>query len=254
MKLRINTERYYIYIGPVLVLVLWFIVSKTNLVSHSLLPKVSVVIGKIYEVVADGSIFPNLEATLMRMSAGFVLSVILGVPIGIYLGAYPKIYKMFEIVIEFFRSLPATAMFPLFLIVFGIGNGSKIAIAWFISFWIILVNSSYGVLHGSKIRVRVAQSFKATHWQTLCRVMFMDALPQVFIGLRIGLSLSLIAVVVGEMFIGSNTGLGQKIYDSYLTYEVSYLYAWLIITGITGYLLNRLFAWFEHKTIHWVGR
>jgi NitT/TauT family transport system permease protein len=145
-------------------------------------------------------------------------------------------------------------MFPLFLLVFGIGDGSKIAISCFISFWVILVNSAYGSLHGSKIRLRVAESLKIDNWQLFSKIVFMDALPQIFIGLRIGLSLSLIAVVVSEMFIGSNIGLGQKIYDSYLTYETSYLYAWLIITGFTGYLLNKIFTRIERNTVHWVGK
>jgi len=252
--LKINTEKYHILLGPVIVLLFWIIVSNTHLASPTLLPSVTDTLKKLYELIITGSILPNLGSTLFRTSIGFILSVIFGVPIGVYLGAHPKIYKMFEIVIEFFRSLPGTAMFPLFLLAFGIGDGSKIAIAWFISFWIILVNSAYGVLQGSRVRTRVAQSLKATHWQTLSRVIFMDALPQIFIGLKIGLSLSLIAVVVSEMFIGSNTGLGQKIYDSYLTYEIPYLYAWLIITGVVGYILNKLFALLEHRIIHWVGK
>lgn len=252
--LKINAEKYYIWIGPVIVFLLWLTTSSTQLASPTLLPSVTSTFQKLYEIVATGSVFPNLGATLLRTFVGFVLLVILGVPIGVYLGAHPKIYKMFDIVIEFFRSLPGTAMFPLFLLVFGIGDGSKIAIAWFISFWIVLVNSAYGVLQGSKTRKRVAESFKATHWQTLSRVVFMDALPQIFIGLKVGLSLSLIAVVVSEMFIGSNTGLGQKIYDSYLTYEIPYLYAWLMVTGVVGYLLNKVFALLEYRVIHWVGK
>lgn len=252
--LKINAEKYYIWIGPIAVLLLWLIISSTHIASPTLLPGVTDTFKKLYQIIISGAVFPNLGATLMRTFVGFILSVIMGVPIGVFLGAHPKIYRMFEMVIDFFRSLPGTAMFPLFLLAFGIGDGSKIAIAWFISFWIILVNSAYGVIQGSRMRLRVAQSFKATHWQTLSRVVFMDALPQVFIGLKVGLSLSLIAVVVSEMFIGSNTGLGQKIYDSYLTYEIPYLYAWLIVTGVAGYLLNKLFTLFENRIIHWVGR
>lgn len=252
--LKNKSDKYLVWIGPVVLILIWIMISNLHIASSTLLPSLSATLKKLYEIIVTGTLFPNLSATIARTLVGFVLSVILGVPIGVYLGANPKVYKMFDGVIEFFGSLPGTAMFPLFLLAFGIGNGSKIAIAWFISFWIVLVNSAYGVLHGSKTRLRVAQSLKASNWQILYRVIFMDALPQIFIGLRVGLSLSLIAVVVSEMFIGSNTGLGQKIYDSYLTYEISYLYAWLIITGITGYFLNKLFISFERKAVHWVGR
>ena len=82
----------------------------------------------------------------------------------------------------------------------------------------------------------------------------MEALPQIFVGLRTAISLSLIVIVVSEMFIGSSSGIGQKIYDSYLTYETVDLYAWLLIVGLIGYILNRFFVILEKKTLHWVGR
>lgn len=252
--LKINLEKYYFWIGPLIILIVWFIISGIGIVSKTLLPEVFETFEKIYELIGTGQIFSNLGPTIARTLVGFMIAVIIGVPAGVYLGARPKIYKMFEVVIEFFRSLPGTAMFPLFLLAFGIGDGSKIAISWFISFWVILVNSAYGSLYGSKIRLRVGESLKINNWQMFSRIIFMDALPQIFIGLRIGLSLSLIAVVVSEMFIGSNTGLGQKIYDSYLTYEISYLYAWLIITGFTGYVLNKIFTRLEKRIVHWVGK
>ncbi len=251
--LKNNIEKYYIWIGPLALLLLWVLLS-LSITSSVLLPNFFDTFKKFYEILITGDMFSNLKSTLVRTFFGFALSLIFGVPIGVYFGAHPKIYKIFEVPIEFFRSLPATAMFPLFLLAFGIGDGSKIAISWFISFWIILVNSAYGVLHGSKIRIKVIESFKTTHWQKLSRVIFMDALPQIFIGLKISLSLSLIAVVVSEMFIGSNSGIGQKIYDAYLTYEISYLYAWLIVAGVIGYLMNKIFTTIEHRIIHWVGK
>lgn len=246
--------RYVRYIGPSAVILVWFIVQQTHIASPTLLPSIQNTFLKILQLVFSGEVFKDLLPTLQRTFFGLVLASISGVLIGVFLGTQRKIHLMFEVLIDFFRSLPATAMFPLFLLAFGIGDGSKIAMAWFISFWVILVNTIYGVTQSSKIRLKVAQSFGATNLQTLWRVVFMDALPQIVIGIRVGLSLSLIAVVVSEMFIGANTGLGQKIYDSYLTYEISSLYAWLFVTGVSGYVLNLIFLMWEKKNVHWVGR
>jgi NitT/TauT family transport system permease protein len=138
--------------------------------------------------------------------------------------------------------------------IFGIGSLSKIAIAVFISFWVVLVNSAYGVIYSSKTRAKVSKSFGATPWQVFRDVTIKEALPQIFVGIKTAISLSLIVVVVSEMFIGSTTGLGQKIYDSYVTYESANLYAWLIVTGLLGYALNKLFGIFEKRTVHWVGK
>jgi NitT/TauT family transport system permease protein len=241
-------------LGPILVLGLWWAVTAFRIVIPELLPPLGKTSQRFIELFASGVIFPHLWATLYRTLIGLGAACLLGVPIGLVLGRYTRIYQAFGIVIDFFRSLPGTALFPLFLLLFGIGDGSKIALAFFISFWVILLNSAYGVLHGSKTRTKVAKSLGATNWQIFTGVTCMEALPQIFVGLRTAISLSLIMVVVSEMFIGSDMGLGQKVYDSYLTYEAVSLYAWLLIIGLLGFALNRLFLLLERHTLHWVGK
>lgn len=140
------------------------------------------------------------------------------------------------------------------LLLFGIGDSSKIATATFVSLWIILINSIYGVLHSPKVRQKTATTFGASRFQIFRGVVMMDALPQIFVGLRTSLSISLVVVVVSEMVMGSKFGLGQKIFDFYLTYETAKLYAILLVTGLLGYLLNRVIVLFEKRMIHWAGR
>jgi ABC-type nitrate/sulfonate/bicarbonate transport system permease component len=104
------------------------------------------------------------------------------------------------------------------------------------------------------MRVLVAQSMKATNHQIFYRVIFPDSLPQIFVGLRTSLSLALIVVVVTEMFLGTTSGIGQRIFNSSLTYRVPEMYAAILVAGIIGYSLNRIFAFFEKRFIHWSGK
>ena len=240
--------------GPVIVLAIWWLVTELNLVDPILLPRLDDTLGKFFSLLISAKAFPDLWATVYRTILGFGIASFFGIIAGLVVGKYAGIYKTFEIVIDFFRSLPATAMFPLFLLIFGIGSASKIAIAVFISFWVVLLNSAYGVIHSSKTRTKVAKSLGATDWQIFKDITVMEALPQIVVGLKTAISLSLIVVVVSEMFIGSSSGLGQKIYDSYLTYETVNLYAWLLIVGLVGYILNKFFVLFEKRTLHWAGR
>lgn len=241
-------------LGPIIVSTLWWIVTELNFVSPIILPRLDDTLGRFFSLLISAKAFPDLWATLYRTILGFGIASFFGIIAGLVVGKYARIYKTFEIVIDFFRSLPATAMFPLFLLIFGIGSASKIAIAIFISFWVVLLNSAYGVIHSSKTRTKVAKSLGATNWQIFKDITVMEALPQITVGLRTAISLSLIVVVVSEMFIGSSAGLGQKIYDSYLTYETVNLYAWLLMVGLVGYILNKFFVLFEKRTLHWVGR
>lgn len=244
----------YIFIGPLAVLLLWFLVTATGLVNPLFLPRPEATAGKLLSLFGQGVILPDLTMTLYRMFFGFLLAALFGVPLGLLFGLSARLYASFEMVIDFFRSLPSTALFPLFLLVFGIGDTAKIAVVAFVSFWIILISTASGVLHSSKTRHKVAKSFGANPWQILTRVTFMEALPQIATGLRVAVSISFIVVVVTEMFIGTNVGLGQRIYDAYLTYRVPELYATLVVVGLLGYLVNRGMILFEQRIIHWTGK
>jgi len=252
MSMRKNIK--FSVFGPLIILVIWWIISELKIVDPILLPRLDDTLARFFVLLISAKAFPDLWATVYQTIVGFSIASLFGIIAGLIIGKYTKIYKTFEVVIDFFRSLPATAMFPLFLLIFGIGSASKIAIAIFISFWIVLLNSVYGVFHSSKTRTKVAKSLGATDWQIFRDITVMEALPQIVVGLRTAISLSLIVVVVSEMFIGSSVGLGQKIYDSYLTYETANLYAWLLIVGLVGYILNKFFVLFEKRTLHWVGK
>jgi NitT/TauT family transport system permease protein len=119
---------------------------------------------------------------------------------------------------------------------------------------VILLSSIHGVLYVSWQRKLVAKSFGANKRNIFWDVTFREASPHIFSGLKMGISLSLIAVVVSEMFIGSSNGLGQKIYDSYLTYESIDLFSWLIVTGFVGFFINKIVSIFDRRFLHWANK
>jgi len=245
-------------LSPLLVLVaiflIWHITSMCGLVNNFYLPPLTETVAEIFQSFIKGDALFHLWSTLYKTLVGFIIASLLGIFLGIIIGLNKKLYHHLEVVIDFFRSLPATALFPLFLLFFGIGDSAKIAMIVFIAFWIILINTIYGVWNSSKIRKQVGQVFKASYFQILTNITIPDSLPYIFVGLRTALSLSLMVAVVAEMFIGTKFGLGQKIFDSYIAFRVAQLYAFIIIVGIVGYILNKIFVLFEGKIIHWSGK
>lgn len=209
---------------------------------------------RLYSLITSGTISQDLFATMYRWAIGFSLGVSTGILVGLLLGISSGIRSFLEFPLEFFRSMPITAIFPLFLIVFGVDDSSKIAMAFTPTFLLIVVNTSYGVLLTDPTRRRMAAVFGARTFQTFRKIIVMDALPQIFVGLRLALSQSLIVVVVSEMFIGTDFGLGQRVYDSYLTNSVSTLYALLIVLGVIGYLFNRMLLFAEARFVFWAGK
>ncbi|MBF0555212.1 MAG: ABC transporter permease [Nitrospirae bacterium] len=205
-------------------------------------------------MIYSGDIKPDIEATTYRWAVGYALGTLVGVPIGIAFGLSKRLYESMEFLLDFFRSLPVTAIFPLFLLAFGIGNNSKIAMVFSAVIFVIILNSAYGIQHATKTRIRMAKSFGASNWQVFRMIVFFEALPGTLVGLRVALSLSLVVVIVSEMFIGTNLGIGQRIFDSYSTNSVSDLYALILFIGIIGYFLNKMFVFFEQKVVFWAGK
>lgn len=244
----------YALIGPAILLLVWYLATESGFVNPLFLPKVGNTLMKMAFLLKGKEIWLDMGLTLYRVISGLLIASIIGIPLGILLGMFSRLYAAFEVVIDFFRSLPSTALFPLFLLIFGIGDTAKIAISTFVCLWIILINTASGVIHSSKIRSRVIKTFGANIWQTISNVTILEALPQIAVGLRVALSISFIVVIITEMFIGTTIGLGRRIYDSYLTYKVNEMYATLIIAGMLAYFLNKFFVSIETKYIHWTGK
>ena len=173
---------------------------------------------------------------------------------GILLGANERVYRSVEFVIDFFRSTPASAMFPLFLVIFGVGDRTKIYVAAFGATLVILFNVAYGVMNARKTRILAARVMGASRWRVMRDVILMESLPQTFVGLRNGVSLALVIVVVAEMFIGSTDGLGHRVFEAQQMFEMPEMYASIFASGALGYALNLLFLVSEKSFVHWSGK
>jgi NitT/TauT family transport system permease protein len=182
------------------------------------------------------------------------LATLLGVPIGIFLGAKESIYRSLEFVIDFFRSTPATAMFPLFLLLFGLGDVAKIAIAAFAAWLVILFNVAYGVMNARQTRMLAAKSMGASNLRIFCDVIFFETLPQTFVGLRTTVSIALVVIIVAEMFIGAVDGMGHRIIDAQISYQLTDMYGSILVAGAMGYGLNLALLILEKRIVHWSGR
>lgn len=241
-------------VGTLIVIGVWWLVASLQVIERVLLPTPLETFTALFSSLFAGDLLRDFWLTLYRSLYAFIIAVIVGVPVGILLGSNEKVYRSFEFLIDFFRSTPATAMFPLFLVVFGIGDFSKVAVAAFAGALIIFFNVAYGVMNTKKTRVMVAKVMGVPAWRIFWDVTFFETLPQTFIGLRTSISLTLVVIIVAEMFIGSTHGMGQRIIDSQQVFDMPQMYASIIATGMMGYGLNQIFLVAEDKFVHWKGK
>ena len=240
-------------LGPVLLIMLWWLAELSHLNSR-LLPSPFATLRDTWNNFFFGTLAGDFWQTLLRVTYAFVTATLIGIPAGIVLGAKEGIYRSVEFIIDFFRSTPATAMFPLFMLLFGLGDFSEIAVAAFAAFLVIVFNVAYGVMHARQTRILAARSMGASSLRIFKDIIFYETLPQTFVGLRNGVSLALVVIIVAEMFIGASAGLGHRIIDAQISYQLTDMYGSILVAGAMGYGLNLMFLVTEKLLIHWSGR
>jgi NitT/TauT family transport system permease protein len=235
-------------------LLLWEILFQSKMVDPVLLPSPIQVIQALIKGFSNGDLETDFLITVRRTIISFILATTIAVPIGVFFGSSEIIYQRVEFLIDFFRSTPASALFPLFLVIFGTGEKTKIAVATFGAALAILFNVAYGVMNARKLRQLAAKVMGAPPIYILKDVTFLESMPQTFIGMRSGISIALVIVIVAEMFIGSSNGLGQKIINSQMVFDMPEMYAAIFAAGTLGYFLNLIFLLVEKKYVHWGGK
>lgn len=241
-------------IGAFLFIALWEFVSEIKLVDPVLLPSPSESLSAFWTGLREGSLRGDFHRTIVRTSTAFSIALVIAVPVGIVLGSSVRVYRAIEFPIDFFRSTPASALFPLFLVLFGAGDKTTVAVAAFGASLAIVFNVAYGVMNARKQRQLAARVMGASRLGVLSDVTLWECLPQTFVGMRLGVSLALVIVIVAEMFIGSTDGLGQRILKSQMIFDMPDMYASIFAAGALGYVLNLLFTLVERRFVHWGGK
>ncbi len=246
-------EPFLPVVGVVGLIALWSIATWMRVVDPVLLPSPLATFQAMWKGLG-GQLGHDLVITAERTALATLIAAVIAIPLGIFLGSSQRLYRSLEFVIDFFRSTPASALFPLFLVLFGVGDRTKISVAAFGAALVILFNVAYGVMNARKTRLLAAKVMGASRLRVLIDVMLMESLPQTFVGLRNGVSLALVIVVVAEMFIGSTDGLGQRVFEAQQLFAMPDMYAAIFAAGALGYALNLMFLTVERRFVHWSGK
>src|SRR5260370_149486 len=210
-----------------------------------LLPSPLATFRTLWEGMVGGKLGADFLKTVARTVSSTAIAPVIALPLGIVLGSSAKLYRSVEFLIDFFRSPPASAMFPLSLVLFGVGDRTKISVAAFGAALVILFNVAYGVMNARKTRLLAAKVMGASRTRVLFDVMLKESLPQTFVRLRNVDSLTLVIIVVAEMFIGSTDGLGPRGVQAQQVFDIARIDAALFAARAPGSTLTLFFLGLE---------
>jgi sulfonate transport system permease protein len=235
-------------ITVVVVLLLWQVIAAIKQTVY--VPTVSTIFLTFLKEWFSPTFGQQAVPSLYRMVVGYSCATAIGITVGIIIGSFKKIYQLLDPVLQFWRAIPATAIIPVGILLIGIGDQMKMVVICFGSMWPILINSADGARLVPTERLDTARIFGLTPIETLLRVILPSAAPMIAAGMRTGLSIAFIMIVVSEM-IGSTDGLGYYILQAQRTFAIPEMYGGIVLLAVLGYLLNTLFVWGEHKVLAW---
>jgi NitT/TauT family transport system permease protein len=234
----------------VALLLLWETAPRLGLVDPTFLPPFSEVARAWWGLAADGQLADNARASLVRTFSGFGLAVAVAVPLGLLIGWYRPVADLLGPLLEVFRNTAALALLPVFVLLLGIGETSKISIVVYACTWPILLNTISAVRNVDPTLLKLAKSMDLPAPRLFQKVILPSAVPVMFTGIRLAGAVSILVLVAAEM-IGAKAGLGYLINASQYNFAIPQMYAGIITISAIGVAFNQLLVAVERRLSSW---
>lgn len=231
---------------------LWEWAIRAKLIDPFFFSQPSAIGAFLVEEFRDGSIWAHVLVTLRETLAGFALGAAAGIAAGIVRMQFPFAAEVSNPFLTILNVLPRVALAPMFIIWFGVGEGSKVALAVSLVFFILMLNTEAGIKSLDRELILTMRALGATNRQLFWKVMLPGAVPSIFGGLRLGVVYALLAVVVGEM-ISARMGLGQRIAFYAASFRAEGVLGTILVLAMIGLALNFFVARAEALLLRWKG-
>ncbi|WP_454195902.1 ABC transporter permease [Nocardia sp. Marseille-Q1738] len=233
-----------------LFLLLWQLAPTVGLVDEVFLPPFSVVAQAFADLVASGEMWTHISASLNRSLVGYAIALSVGIPVGVSIAWYKPVADFLNPILELFRNTAALALLPVFLLILGIGETSKVSIVVYASFFPILLNTITGVRTVDPLLIKSAASLGFSSLRLFQKVILPAALPSIFTGLRMAAASSILVLLAAEMF-GARAGLGYLITAAQQNFAIPNMYAGILAISLLGLGFNGLLVTLERRLSRW---
>jgi len=237
-------------IAIVVLLAVWEIVPRTGAVNATFLPPFSKVMEAWWKLFVGGDLAVHFQASIGRSLFGFGLAIAAAIPLGLLIGWYPKAAEVLNPLLELFRNTAALALLPVFTLILGIGETSKVALVLYSCSWPILLNTINGVKNVDPLLIKSAKSMGLGSLRLFQKVILPASVPTIFTGIRLAGAYSILVLIAAEM-VGAKAGLGYLINYTQFNFQIPEMYAGIITISLVGILFNQLLVTLERRFSSW---
>ena len=233
-----------------MILIVWELAGRYRYVNPVLLPPPSVIGVTLWGIVRSGAFLYPLGQTFLLLATGYAIACVAGIAVGTAMGRSQAVYCFLEPLVELMRPIPKAALVPPLFLFLGFGATMKITIVALAAFFPVLIATIQGVRGVDRVAVDTARTFGCPPLRMVFKVILPSAAPMIATGMRVGLGLGFILVVLAEMLAGEG-GIGYLILDMQRSFAVRQMYAWIVILAVAGLAVNALFEFAELRAIPW---
>jgi NitT/TauT family transport system permease protein len=228
----------------------WELAPRLHLVEPAFLPPLSEVLTTGWSLVKSGELLQHVRASLSRSLIGFALAIVSGVPLGFLIGWYKGVANTLNPLLEALRNTAALALLPVFILLLGIGETSKIALILYACSWPILLNTVSAVRSVDPLLIKSARTMGLGSAQLFRKVILPASVPSIFVGIRLAGATSLVVLVAAEM-IGAKAGLGYMIIYAQYNFQIPHMYFGILTITVIGVVFNALLHSIERHFTAW---
>jgi NitT/TauT family transport system permease protein len=231
-------------------LAFWEIVGRFGIINPRYFPPVSKVFLSLWELAINGTLYKHVSISLQRAFTGYSMGLCFAIPLGITIGVFRRFEQFINPLLQLFRNLSVFALLPVFILLFGIGETSKIAVIFWGVLWNVLMNTVAGVKNVDINLIKGARAMGTGRLRLFATVILPGALPHIFTGMRISATTSIIILIAAEM-LGASRGLGYALHFYEANMMIPRMYGIIIVMAILGLTLNFILEGVEKRSFRW---
>jgi sulfonate transport system permease protein len=231
-------------------LALWQASSTYGWVNASVFPPLDQIVGALWKAIASGALVDDIAISLQRAGIAFIAAVAVGIPLGLFMGQVRTVERALDPLLQFFRQTSALALYPVFILLLGLGETSKVFVIFWATLFPILLSTIGGVKEVDRKLVEMARTYGAGSLQIFRRVVLPASVPAIFVGLRLSATTALLLLIAAEM-IGANKGIGFQVMNAQYNFQIPLMFAAILLLALLGLAANAALVLLQRRLCRW---
>jgi sulfonate transport system permease protein len=247
LQLRQFLSRYGVLLG---FLAFWQVASSNSWINPTVFPPIDVILVALWKGLVSGALLEDIAISLQRSGVAYVGAVLFSIPLGLFMGQIRSVERALDPILQFFRQTSALALYPVFILMLGLGEASKTFVIFWATLFPLLLNTIGGVKEVDPKLIELARVYNATRLTIFRRVVLPGAIPSIFVGLRLSATTALLLLIASEM-IGANKGVGFQVMNAQYNFQVPLMFAAILILALLGLFANYTLVFLQRRLCRW---